>query len=52
MNFDFIVVGGGSAGSVIATRLTEDPNVKLLVLECGHSDETLVIFQTILNKSK
>jgi choline dehydrogenase len=41
--FDHVVVGGGSAGCVVAARLSEDPARKVLLLEAGGSDRALTI---------
>ncbi|KAJ2996180.1 hypothetical protein NUW58_g1061 [Xylaria curta] len=41
-SFDFVIVGGGTAGNVVAARLAENPNVRILIVEAGVAHPELV----------
>ena len=43
MDFDYIVVGGGSGGCVLAARLSEDPSVAVALVEAGPADRNVLI---------
>jgi choline dehydrogenase-like flavoprotein len=43
MDFDYVIVGAGSAGCALAARLSEDPQVRVAILEAGPPDASVLI---------
>ena len=52
MTFDYVIVGGGSAGSTLAARLSENPSISVCLLEAGGDGKDLLIRAPVCHVKK
>lgn len=45
--FDYVICGGGLTGLTVASRLSEDPNINVLVIEAGYDNHTSPLVSTL-----
>lgn len=51
-SYDFIVVGAGTSGSIVASRLSENPNWKVLLIEAGGGGNVILDIPLISEREK
>ncbi|KAF3009410.1 hypothetical protein E8E14_010014 [Neopestalotiopsis sp. 37M] len=49
--YDYVIVGGGTAGCALASRLSEDPNVTVLVIDKGHVNNNIVSRMPLISQN-
>lgn len=49
LDYDYIIIGGGSAGCVLANRLSADPNISVCLIEAGGEDKNPLIYTPLIS---